>query len=111
MAPDLRGHGLSSSENEADLSAATLAADVVAIWQQLFGSGRTAAAAAAAAAEFAGAAEASGSSNSGGRSTDSGPPPTVLVGHSMGGAIAVHAAALNGKRAHQLGRSSPMRAH
>ena len=57
---DLRGHGHTSCQPEDDLSAETLVADVVAVWQAAFGP------------------EAA---------------PTVLLGHSMGGAIAVRAAA------------------
>ena len=56
VAPDLRGHGLSRTSDDADLSAGTLAGDAGAVWQAIFG------------------AEA---------------PPTVVVGHSMGGAVAV----------------------
>jgi protein phosphatase methylesterase 1 len=63
IAPDLRGHGLTISENDLDLSAETLAADVAALWNALYRS-KT-------------------------------PPPTLIVGHSMGGAIAVHTASLN----------------
>ncbi|GAB4813324.1 hypothetical protein N2152v2_000370 [Parachlorella kessleri] len=150
IAPDLRGHGLSTSSDDSDLSADTLAADVAALWVSLFGQGSSpsgdgpAAAAAAAAEAAAEAAEAgagadtSPSDGSGdgpaadtprlaaGAACSAGvagtseteavgtageatrpsaapdaaappatPPPTVLVGHSMGGAIAVHAAALN----------------
>lgn len=82
VAPDLRCHGQTQAEDEADLSAATLAADVVAIWRALFGGG-------------------SGGSGGGAAEGAGGPedsPPTVLVGHSMGGAIAVHAATLGGAR-------------
>jgi protein phosphatase methylesterase 1 len=68
VAPDLRGHGLSEADDEGDLSAATLAADVAAIW----------AAACAPDARGGGGAP---------------PPPTVLVGHSLGGAVATRAAA------------------
>lgn len=37
MAPDLRGHGLTVTANDADLSATTMAADVVELWRTLFG--------------------------------------------------------------------------
>ena len=56
VAPDLRGHGLTRTSEDADLSAETLAADATAVWLALHG------------------AEA---------------PPTVVAGHSMGGAVAV----------------------
>lgn len=116
VAPDLRCHGQTQAEGECDLSAATLAADVVAIWQAMFGS--------------TGCACAAGMSSSSGspagamppppprqqqaqqaqlqqpgrqqqqqhEQVSNGPPATVLVGHSMGGAIAVHAAALGGEQ-------------
>ena len=60
VAPDLRGHGLTRTPEDADLSAETLAADATAVWLALHG------------------AEA---------------PPTVVVGHSMGGAVAVRLSA------------------
>jgi pimeloyl-ACP methyl ester carboxylesterase len=125
VAPDLRGHGLSSSADDADLSAATLAADVVAIWRQLFASSAdvpasgagslggvaagTAAGAAGAAGQAAagtaaasaapGAADAAAGGGGGGGSQEApgDSAATVLIGHSMGGAVAVHAAALNGE--------------
>lgn len=56
---DMRGHGGTTSSDEADLSKATLTDDVVALWAAMFG------------AES---------------------PPTVLMGHSVGGALAVWAA-------------------
>ena len=59
FAPDLRGHGATSTDGE-DLDAATLVDDLAALW-----------AAAPIVAEQ---------------------PPVVLVGHSMGGALAVRAA-------------------
>jgi len=64
VAPDLRGHGLTLSENDLDLSAETLAADVAALWNALYSNPQTSL------------------------------PPTLIVGHSMGGAIAVHTASL-----------------
>lgn len=63
VAPDLRGHGETTTSDDGDLSAATLAADVGALWQHLF------------------------------RGPGADRVPTVLVGHSMGGAVAVWAAA------------------
>lgn len=76
VAPDLRGHGLSQTDNDADLSIDTMAADVVAIWRALF------------------IKDADGVQSHLG--SDVG-PPTVLVGHSMGGAVAVHTAALGSR--------------
>lgn len=58
VAPDLRGHGQTHSDDDLDLSSETLAADVAAIHTFLFGESEE-------------------------------KIPTVLVGHSMGGAIAV----------------------
>ncbi|KAK7580213.1 hypothetical protein V9T40_000842 [Parthenolecanium corni] len=58
LAIDMRGHGDTTTENDDDLSAATLAQDIGEIL----------------AAQF-----------------PEGVPPTILMGHSMGGAIAVHA--------------------
>jgi protein phosphatase methylesterase 1 len=76
VAPDLRGHGLTVSENDLDLSAETLAADVAALWNALY----------------------SNNSSHNSSACDSPPlPPTLIVGHSMGGAIAVHTASLNTK--------------
>mmetsp|Transcript_17995 Transcript_17995/g.32030 ORF Transcript_17995/g.32030 Transcript_17995/m.32030 type:complete len:382 (-) Transcript_17995:19-1164(-) len=59
VALDQRGHGSTATLNDEDLSAETLAADAVAVWQALFGEEK---------------------------------PATVLIGHSMGGAIATRAA-------------------
>ncbi|KAI7836178.1 hypothetical protein COHA_009945 [Chlorella ohadii] len=89
VAPDLRAHGLTQALDGADFSAATLAADVVALWQHMFGSQ----------AGDGGSVVASSSATQLPQQEQQGraqPPPTVLVGHSMGGAIAVHAAALGG---------------
>lgn len=61
FAPDLRGHGATSTADDERLDINTLVADLAALW-----------AAAPVAAQH---------------------PPVVLVGHSMGGALAVHAAA------------------
>ncbi|KAL4442685.1 hypothetical protein ABPG77_006679 [Micractinium sp. CCAP 211/92] len=108
VAPDLRGHGLSTADDEADLAAATLAADVVAIWHAMFGRGDSVhssgdgggagsdAAQAAPAAEQPEVREQQRARQPACGRPASQPPPTVLVGHSMGGAIAVHAAALGG---------------
>jgi pimeloyl-ACP methyl ester carboxylesterase len=79
IAPDLRGHGLTTTtthttydttntnnkNRDSDLSLDTLASDVVAIWKSLFLASST-----------------------------SRPPRTILLGHSMGGAVAVKAASL-----------------
>ncbi|CAG9464918.1 unnamed protein product [Pedinophyceae sp. YPF-701] len=62
VAYDMRGHGESRSDAPADLSAATLVADAVAVWQRLFPAAP-------------------------GRA----PPQTIVAGHSMGGAVAVKA--------------------
>ncbi|WIA30381.1 hypothetical protein OEZ86_000467 [Tetradesmus obliquus] len=68
VAPDLRSHGETSTADDLDFSAETMMRDVVEVWKALFGS----------------------SSNS---SSSSSRVPTLLVGHSMGGALAVWAAA------------------
>lgn len=98
VAPDLRAHGQTQALDGADFSAATLAADVVALWQRMFGSqasggGCADAASSAPRLEQQGQ-QAQQQEQPGGAQH----PPTVLVGHSMGGAIAVHAAALGGER-------------
>ncbi|KAK9838122.1 hypothetical protein WJX81_002596 [Elliptochloris bilobata] len=59
-AMDMRGHGETTTEDNCDLSAATLVQDAAAVWAALYGEERA---------------------------------PTVLVGHSMGGAVAVRLAA------------------
>jgi len=61
VAFDQRGHGSTATLNDDDLSAQTLAADAVAVWEALFKEDK---------------------------------PATVIIGHSMGGAIGVRAAAL-----------------
>ena len=99
VAPDLRGHGLSNSEDEADLSAATLAADVLSIWRRLFLAGAGGSAAEGGAEGGAAAAQGGGAAAGAAAAGVAAAPapagvPTVLVGHSMGGAIAVRAAAL-----------------
>jgi protein phosphatase methylesterase 1 len=68
LAPDLRGHGLTVAEDEADLSAETLRDDVLALWRALL--------------------PLSSSSSSSCSSS-----AVVVVGHSMSGAIAVKACA------------------
>lgn len=72
VAPDLRGHGHSESDDDADLSADTLAADVIALWDRLFNNSEVIME---------------------GRAPLDPIPPVVIVGHSMGGAIATRAAA------------------
>ncbi|EFJ40833.1 hypothetical protein VOLCADRAFT_77814 [Volvox carteri f. nagariensis] len=62
VAPDMRGHGLTSTNNDTDFSKETMSEDIIAIWDYMFrGSG--------------------------------GHPAGILVGHSMGGGLAVWAAA------------------
>ncbi|KAI3424160.1 hypothetical protein D9Q98_009519 [Chlorella vulgaris] len=120
VAPDLRCHGLTSTDGTDDaqelgFSCAVQAADVVAIWRALFACGGYS-------DDDGGNPARSGSRSSGAtleqqqqqqhaqqqhqerearaHAADGGStaelPPTVLVGHSMGGAFAVHAAALGG---------------
>ena len=69
-AMDLRGHGATRTTDDSDFSAARLVADVVAVTRQLYGRGE------------------------GGGPEDGPPPRVILVGHSMGGAVAARAAAL-----------------
>ncbi|GAQ88359.1 alpha/beta hydrolase superfamily [Klebsormidium nitens] len=64
IAPDLRGHGRTRTSDDADLSAETLCEDTVRIFTTMFGD----------------------------KKEDQ--PPVVLIGHSMGGAIAARTAAL-----------------
>jgi pimeloyl-ACP methyl ester carboxylesterase len=103
VAPDLRGHGLTEAEEEADLAAATLAADVVALWQTLFGGGSSGSGYSSGNGALLGSRQQphqqqpeQGAEAAQPLPQPTAPPPTVLVGHSMGGAIAVHAAALAG---------------
>lgn len=119
VAPDLRGHGLSQAGDEADLAAATLAADVVAIWQAMFGAGTGACSSgegSGGAAPEQAAQQAQrqdpqpGLQEQMARQGPASPPPTVLVGHSMGGAVAVHTAALGGAPGRGAGRCSLGRA-
>lgn len=63
VAVDLRGHGDTVTDDDDDLSAESMAADVVDVTRRVTGG-----------------------------TGISVPPPVVLVGHSMGGAVAVHAA-------------------
>ena len=63
VAVDLRGHGDTVTDDDDDLSAELMAADVVDVTRRVAGGTEI-----------------------------SLPPPVVLVGHSMGGAVAVHAA-------------------
>jgi pimeloyl-ACP methyl ester carboxylesterase len=100
VAPDLRGHGLTETAEDADLAAATLAADVVALWQALFRSGSSGSDGSGSGAQL-GSQQQPQQQENGAEGAAPLPqptalPPTVLVGHSMGGAIAVHAAALAG---------------
>ncbi|XP_022257386.1 protein phosphatase methylesterase 1-like isoform X2 [Limulus polyphemus] len=57
---DIRGHGETTTNNDEDLSAETLAKDIGDVLQAMY--------------------------------EDEEPPPVILVGHSMGGALAVHTA-------------------
>ena len=91
VARDLRSHGQTEAADEADFSAATPAADVVAIWHALFGDS-------SGSSSGGGHSGSSGGSSAGSDTKLEGPPPTTLCGHSMGGAVAVHAAALGGAR-------------
>ena len=61
VAPDLRGHGETITQDSDDLSVERLTSDIVNIFQQLF-------------------------------KNVSKSPPMILMGHSMGGALAVHVA-------------------
>lgn len=67
VAMDFRGHGLSETSNDTDLSIETLRSDVFDVIDTLYGNS---------------------------------PPALILVGHSMGGAVAVHCAAK--RRLHTL---------
>lgn len=60
VAMDLRGHGLSETSNDTDLSIETLCSDVIDVIDTLYGNAA---------------------------------PAIILIGHSMGGAVAVHCAA------------------
>lgn len=95
LAPDLRAHGLTQTQDGADFSAATLAADVVALWQHMFGS-QAGSGSSDAPSSVQQAQQPAQQHPSPPPQGQQGGPPTVLVGHSMGGAIAVHAAALAG---------------
>lgn len=130
VAPDLRCHGLTSTDGTDDaqelgFSCAVQAADVVAIWRALFACGGYS-------DDDGGNPARSGSRSSGAtleqqqqqqhaqqqhqerearaHAADGGStaelPPTVLVGHSMGGAFAVHAAALGGATQHSTAQRS-----
>ncbi|PNH04810.1 putative protein phosphatase methylesterase 1 [Tetrabaena socialis] len=146
VAPDMRGHGLTATDSDTDFSRQTMADDIVAIWEHLFGgaggtapaaaggtagtAGGTCSGTAAAAAPIAGGATSSSgqgaAAGTGGATASAthtgppdarsgqpsppashgppteaapappspdGPPAVVLVGHSMGGGLAVWAAA------------------
>lgn len=96
VAPDLRGHGLTTSAADADFAATTLAADVVAIWRALYATPRS-----SPSGDGVGADEEARDSAAAGETADP-PPPIVIVGHSMGGVVAVRAAALDGERVYHL---------
>jgi protein phosphatase methylesterase 1 len=68
LAPDLRGHGRACSAADGDLAAATLDADAAALWGALLAAGLA------------------------GGGAGAPPPPLILIGHSMGGALAARAA-------------------
>jgi protein phosphatase methylesterase 1 len=61
MAPDLRGHGETTTTDDEDLSTERQVKDITDIYNAVFGK------------------------------ADS-PPPTFMIGHSMGGALAIHVA-------------------
>ncbi|GFR43760.1 hypothetical protein Agub_g4872 [Astrephomene gubernaculifera] len=81
VAPDMRGHGLTTTDNDTDFSKQTMSEDIVAIWEHMFGGGSSSEA----------------NSGGGGGGGEAGkapePPASILVGHSMGGGLAVWAAA------------------
>ncbi|KAJ1355540.1 hypothetical protein KIN20_012986 [Parelaphostrongylus tenuis] len=62
LAPDLRGHGQTRTKDDSDLSAEQQTSDIINIYNCIFGD------------------------------TDEEPPLVCLVGHSMGGALAIHVA-------------------
>ena len=68
LALDLRGHGDSVTEDDSDLAEGTLSTDVAEVVRRLYG----------------------GANNDDDQGKD--PPPIILLGHSMGGAVAVHLA-------------------
>ena len=103
VAPDLRAHGLTQTQDGVDFSAATLAADVVALWQHMFGS-QAGSGSSDAPSSVQQAQQPAQQHPSPPPQGQQGGPPTVLVGHSMGGAIAVHAAALAGEQQVGWGR-------
>ncbi|KAG2439223.1 hypothetical protein HXX76_004585 [Chlamydomonas incerta] len=106
VAPDMRGHGLTRTENDTDFSKETMSDDIIAIWEHMFGAAATAAASAAsisaegpapsgdsAPAPSAPSAPASAAAGGPGAPAADAPPAGVLVGHSMGGGLAVWAGA------------------
>ncbi|GLC37763.1 hypothetical protein PLESTB_001474300 [Pleodorina starrii] len=115
VAPDMRGHGLTSTDKDTDFSKETMSEDIIAIWEHMFGGdsggggapGSCAASVSTAvspqAAGDAGGAPLAAATSSpqappatagaaAGVKAD-GPPAGILVGHSMGGGLAVWAAA------------------
>ncbi|KXZ52855.1 hypothetical protein GPECTOR_8g237 [Gonium pectorale] len=99
VAPDMRGHGLSKTDNDTDFSKEarphTMADDIAAIWEHLF-SGSGGGGGAATADSGGDASSAAGASQ---QAASASPPPSdvapagILVGHSMGGGLVVWAAA------------------
>jgi len=119
MAPDLRGHGLTTTDNDKDYCKETLSADVVALWHHMFGPAtvsstpsstqppESATTSTTAPLQPSAVPSTAGEGAPAAAAPAKPPPiirpavpaqagrPTVVVGHSMGGGIAVWAAAGN----------------
>ncbi|KAG2453592.1 hypothetical protein HYH02_001810 [Chlamydomonas schloesseri] len=110
VAPDMRGHGLTKTNNDTDFSKETMSEDIIAIWEHMFGAATATSSSATAGSEGAAGNDNTASSTSapatspaaavaGGPGSPAaapaadGPPAGVLVGHSMGGGLAVWAGA------------------
>ena len=94
LAPDLRGHGLTVAEDEADLSAETMRDDVRALWRALVAAGEAGGRAERGPPPSL-SAEQQQQLGQQQQQPSKGKPAVVVVGHSMGGAIAVHACAVD----------------